>query len=471
MLDYKKLNFHCGIEIHRQMDTHKLFCSCPSILSDKVEKGIERKLIASTSELGEEDIVAKYEIGKNKYAIYEYSPEYACLVELDCEPPHSINETALDTALIVAQMLNCNIVDEIQIMRKQVLDYSNTSSFQRSMLIALGGYVETKEKKVGIQTVCLEEDAARKINDEKDYVIYRTDRLGIPLIEIATSPDIKDPEHAKEVAEFLGMLLKSTNRFKAGLGTIRQDLNISIKGGARVELKGVQDLRNIPKIIENEVERQLNLIKEGKKVEEEVRKVLLDCSSEYLRPMPGKARLYVETDIPAIKITKDRLELLEIPELITDRAMNFEQKYNLSSEHAREIIKQNIPFDYYAEKYSIEPNIMANILIDIPKDIKTRHKIIPQLSKRDFEFVFENVQNNNISKDAVYEILLKLSKNEKVNLAEYKIKETPDIEQEIKKLVEKNKGTSFNAIMGDVMSKFKGKIDNKRIVDLVKKYM
>ena len=470
-INYKKINFRCGIEIHRQMSTHKLFCSCNSTLSNDVQMKIKRKLIPTTSELEEIDKVAKFEMGKNKYAIYEYSPEYSCLIELDEQPINQINEDALDTALIVSQMLNCNIIDEIQIMRKQVLDYSNTSSFQRTALIALDGYIKTSKGKIGIQTVCLEEDAARKIKDEKDYVIYRLDRLGIPLIEIATAPDIKTPEQAKEVAEFLGMLLKSTNRFKSGIGTIRQDLNLSIKNFPRVELKGVQDLRKIPTIIEKEIKRQLDLIKQNKKLKEEVRKVLPDCSSEFLRPLPGKARLYVETDHPPIKITQQRLNQLEIPELITDRAINFERKYGISPQIAREIIKENVPFDYYAEKYKLDPNLIAYILIKIPKDIKTRYNIKKEPTKKDFEFIFKNIQSNKITKDAAYEILLNLIQNKKTNLNKYKIKDTKKVEQEIKKIVEKNKGASFNAIMGEVMKIYKGKMDNKFIVSMVKKYM
>ena len=151
-------------------------------------------------------------------------------------------------------------------MRKQVLDYSNTSGFQRTGLLARNGYVNIKNNAIEIATICIEEDAARKISEDSNKVVYRLDRLGIPLIEIATAPDIKTPEEAREVAAHIGMILKSTGKFKGGIGTIRQDLNVSIKNGARVEIKGVQELKHIPRIIENEIKRQSEIISKGKKV-------------------------------------------------------------------------------------------------------------------------------------------------------------------------------------------------------------
>src|SRR3989338_3419565 len=153
-------------------------------------------------------------------------------------------------------------------MRKQVLDFSNTSGFQRTALIALNGFMENS--KIGIESITLEEDSARKINETKDAVTYRLDRLGIPLIEIATKPDIKTPQQAKEVASYLGMLLKSTGNFKSGIGTIRQDINLSILNNPKVEIKGIQDLHSIPLVIENEVKRQLSLIKNNKKIKKDL---------------------------------------------------------------------------------------------------------------------------------------------------------------------------------------------------------
>jgi len=174
-----------------------------------------------------------------------------------------MNREALSVALEVSLLLNAKPVDELQVMRKTVIDGSNTSGFQRTVLVALDGFIEAPGGRVGIPTVCLEEDAARKIKEEGSVTTYRLDRLGIPLVEIATSPDIKSPQHAREVAEKLGMVLRATNRVKRGLGTIRQDLNVSIRDGGRVEIKGVQDLRLIAKIVESEVRRQLMLIEAG----------------------------------------------------------------------------------------------------------------------------------------------------------------------------------------------------------------
>jgi len=256
-MDYEKLGLKIGLEIHQQLDTGKLFCSCPCLIrEDSPDFTVKRKLRASAGESGEIDIAAKHEMLKELNIIYEGYKDTTCLVELDEEPPHKVNQKALETALQISMMLKSKILDAIQVMRKTVVDGSNTSGFQRTMLVAKDGKIDN----IRIETVCLEEDAARIIKQEKDQSIYRLDRLGIPLIEIATAPDIKTPEQSKEVAEKIGLLLRSTGKVMRGLGTIRQDVNVSIKEGERIEIKGAQDLKMIPKLVENEILRQQNLI-------------------------------------------------------------------------------------------------------------------------------------------------------------------------------------------------------------------
>jgi len=255
-----------GLEIHQQIDTkEKLFCNCPTNLSDKYDYRIERKLRATLSEIGKKDIAAEYETMKDKKYIYEYSKDYSCLVELDEEPPHLINIEALKFGILISTFFNMYIPKVLQVMRKIVVDGSNTSGFQRTLLLSLNGELKYKDKKISIGTICIEEDAARKIEDGGDYIIYRLDRLGIPLIEISTGPDLKDPKEVKEVAEYIGLILRLTGKVKRGLGTIRQDVNVSIEGGEKIEIKGVQNLKIIDKVCELEVKRQERMI-EWKKI-------------------------------------------------------------------------------------------------------------------------------------------------------------------------------------------------------------
>ena len=226
-LDYEKLGFKCGLECHQQLEGKKLFCNCHTLNSDKEpDIKIERRLRAVAGETGYVDVAAEFEMMKKKKIIYGASSEDTCLVETDEEPPHELNKQALETTLKIALLLNARIVDEIQVMRKTVVDGSNVSGFQRTALVAMNGFVETSLGQVRIPTICLEEEAAQKLEESKDFVKYRLDRLGIPLIEIATSADIKSPEHAKEVAAYIGMILRSVENVKRGLGTIRQDVNI-----------------------------------------------------------------------------------------------------------------------------------------------------------------------------------------------------------------------------------------------------
>jgi len=258
-MEPRSFGLKCGLEVHQQLDTLKLFCSDRSELSEEVNHEFRRRLRPTQSELGEVDAAAIEEAKRNLAFIYQATPN-TCLVEADEEPPHPCNEEALDVALTFALMVNARIFDEIHFMRKIVIDGSNTTGFQRSALVATDGWFELDRKRYGVPSILLEEDAARKIEERDGEVVYRLDRLGIPLIEVNTTPNIEAPDEAAKVALRIGTLLRTTRRVKRGIGTIREDVNISIIGGARTETKGVQELRMISTFVEREVVRQGMLI-------------------------------------------------------------------------------------------------------------------------------------------------------------------------------------------------------------------
>src|SRR4030042_1757243 len=308
-LDYGKIGLKAGIEVHQQLDTRKLYCNCPSLLrKDEPDYEIERKLHAVAGEGGEIDVAAKHEAYSDRKFVYQGYNNTTCLVELDEQPPYLINKEALEIALHISLLLNCKIVPISQIMRKTVIDGSNTSGFQRTVLIARDGWLETESGKVGIWYVYLEEDAARKVSKQGDKVVYRLDRLGIPLVEVVTAPDIKSPEQAKEVALKIGEILRAC-KVKRGIGTIRQDINVSIKGHPRAEIKGFQEPRIFTQVVEKEVERQLKELEEKNPTElaEEGRGANPDATTKYMRPLPTSARMYPETDLPLLCITKQML--------------------------------------------------------------------------------------------------------------------------------------------------------------------
>jgi glutamyl-tRNA(Gln) amidotransferase subunit E len=260
-INYAELGLKVGLEVHQQLETrYKLFCSCKNMLEDEVIGEFSRKLRPTKSELGEYDPAALMEFSRNRTYVYQITPNTSCLVELDEEPPHPINQEAVEIAIACALLMNSKIVDEVHVMRKEVIDGSNTTGFQRTAIVALGGYIMDGEEKIDIQTITLEEDSCRKIKEDSKMIVYRLDRQGIPLIEIATAPQIKDPEQARRVAYKIGMLVYSTGKARRSLGTIRQDINLSISKGAKTEIKGIQELSMIPKVIEYEVMRQLKLL-------------------------------------------------------------------------------------------------------------------------------------------------------------------------------------------------------------------
>ncbi len=260
-LDYKKLGFKCGLEIHQELDTGKLFCSCSSALAEKDECiQVRRKLRPVAGETGDVDVTALFESARKRHFIYHSYKDEACLVEMDAEPPHPINEKAKKTALLFASLLDMDIPKEIHVMRKTVTDGSATSGFQRTALIGLGNresFLDTSKGRVYLESMSLEEDASKIIEKKDDEIHYSLSRLGIPLIELTTAPDIKDSAHAKETASKIGMLLRSFPQMKRGIGSIRQDVNISILDGARTEIKGWQDLSQLNLLVENEVKRHM----------------------------------------------------------------------------------------------------------------------------------------------------------------------------------------------------------------------
>ncbi|TEU10822.1 Glu-tRNA(Gln) amidotransferase subunit GatE, partial [Candidatus Bathyarchaeota archaeon] len=288
-MDYGKLGLKVGLEVHQELATeHKLFCQCPpELFRDEPEYTFQRRLRPSQSELGEVDPAALFEFMKGRTMVYEANRATSCLVEMDEEPPGELNPEALDVCITFALMTGGRPVDEVHVMRKIVVDGSNTTGFQRTCVTSLGGSVEVGDRSYGLTQICLEEDAARKIAEEGIVSRYRIDRLGIPLIEVTTAPDIHSPEEAEEVALAIGRILRATGKVRRGLGTIRQDVNVSIEGGALIEIKGVQELALVSKVVEYEVQRQTALLEIASELkkrgvsESDIGKELVDASEVF----------------------------------------------------------------------------------------------------------------------------------------------------------------------------------------------
>ena len=476
--NYRKLGLKCGIEIHQQLNSHKLFCECPSILrNDAPDAIIKRRIYAVAGEEGKIDIAAAYEQEKSKLFVYEGYSDSTCQVEFDSEPPHNINEEALRIAIQVSLLLNAKIIPVSQIMRKTVVDGSNTSGFQRTMLLAKDGYVETKHGKIGIATIGLEEDSARIIKQEKNSATYRLDRLGIPLVEIATQPDIPNAEAAKETALKIGEILRACN-VKRGIGTIRQDVNLSIAKGARTEVKGVQEPNLISKTIDEEIERQLALIREKKRVEPTVRKALENGKNEFLRPLPGAARMYPETDLPLVIISREMIDDTKrnLPKL-KEEIFSELKKEGINEEYINMIVNEKkIELLKRLEKTNVNINTIAKIIALYPKEIAGKEKIDLEkvenaLNENIMLKILENAKKGNIDEGSIRDAMTRIVKGEKFEDILKGLKGKMEIdEKEIKKICGEKKGLSINAIMGVVMSRFKGKIDPRKASELIKKY-
>ncbi len=480
MHNYSKLGFKAGIEIHQQIDAPKLFSGAPSFLrNDEPHYRIERKLHAVAGETGKIDEAVAHEAGLGKKFFYEGYRDTISLVELDEEPAHNVNDEALNVALTVALLLNCEIYPVTQVMRKIVIDGSNTSGFQRTLLLAREGFVETSYGKVRVASVCLEEDSARVISREKDKVIYRLDRLGIPLVEIATHPDLKNPEMVKECALKLGEILRAC-RVKRGLGTIRQDVNVSISGHDRVEIKGFQDPKMMIETIDKEIDRQLLDVKNGK-VSGEVRNALPSGESEFLRPMPGASRMYPETDLSLLKIGKIKIDSLKknLPKLKADIREELKKK-GLTDELIGLVLdsSENLDeFEILLNVCPIEAPLVAKMVTlwrneFASKRGKTFDEIKSVLTEKVYEKILEAIASEKINSSDVKPVLMKILDGVDLKDA-LKVEKIDDneIEKEVREIIKNKPGMRANAYMGMLMVKFKGKLDAKKAMDLIERVL
>ena len=624
-VDYSAAGLKVGLEIHRQLDTrNKLFCNCPSILSAKPPSfTFIRRLRPTQSELGQVDPAALFEFHKGKQIAYESDPETTCLVELDEEPPHPLNKEAVDTALNISLLLKAKILDEIHVMRKVVIDGSNTTGFQRTVVIALDGRLMVEGMEVPIEQVTLEEDAGRKMGETKNSVTFRLDRLGVPLIEISTGPVIKSPEEAGTTALAIGRILRATKRVKRGLGSIRQDLNVSIKNGALVEIKGVQELDLVSKVVEFEAQRQQALIhirdelrqrnvreedlkddfvdvtsilansqskivqaalKQGGKasavrlygfkgllkrelipgirlgtemakraafwgkvgglfhsdelpaygidqvhvesvskklgcgdsdafiiiadqgdnvldglkavversreaiqrVPEETRVANPDGTTHYMRPRPGAARMYPETDVPPVSISRDRLQEIErnLPKMPEEIAKELQSKYNIGQKLAGQLVDSEflgVFESIVTTSKGIAPSYVATILTESLRSL-TREKVpVDNLQEDHLKRVFGLVTEGATAKESVVDLLKWLASHPESTASEA-LKELnlgmltrADLEDIVAKVVtsqqavvsqqgSKALGKMMNLVMGEV----RGRADPRMVAELLK---
>ncbi len=476
-----KVGIRCGLEVHSQLDTlRKLFCGCAARLSaDRYSVSVARRLRPVAGETGATDEAAEFEKARSREFQYFSYPLESCLVEADEEIIHPLNPEALEVALKVALMLNCEVPDEIQVMRKTVIDGSNTSGFQRTAIVGLNGWMKTSSGNVGIANVCLEEDSAQIVRKEADRTVYGLDRLGIPLIEIGTAPDITSPEQAEEVAEAIGMVLQSTGSAKKGLGTIRQDLNVSIRGGHRVEVKGVQRLGMIPKVVELEALRQKALLAKGRPTASEVRRALPDCSTEFMRPMPGAARMYPETDIPPITIRRGYLTRLKaaLPELISDKAKRVAETGGINEEMARQL-KQAGQLDAFESlAKAFDSKTVAVVLTSYLKQLKSEGVATEALTVERLREMFAFLKSSPLPKEAVIDLMKVMAKEPAKPVKELAKAGSGMSEGEVRAVVKKvisekkellGQHNAEKALMGLVMKEVRGKAPGSLVMKILK---
>jgi glutamyl-tRNA(Gln) amidotransferase subunit E len=611
--DYEALGLVAGLEIHQQLDTAtKLFCACPTERREPEEstRAFSRYLHPTKSELGELDEAAVEESRVDRE--FEYLAfDTTCLVEEDDEPPHRIDDEALDVALQIADLLDMTAVDQAHVMRKIVVDGSNTSGFQRTALVGQDGRIETSEGPVGVEDLLLEEESAGRVEGTESGVRFSLDRLGIPLVEIGTRPDISTPEQAREAAERIGMLLRSTGAVKRGLGTIRQDVNVSIAEGARVEIKGVQALDQIDDIVRLEVGRQVELLDiaaeladreasvgdtqdvtevfedtdsgvirgaldsggrvtavplygfdglvgrelqpdrrfgtelsdhakrhgaggifhtdelpaygvtadevtalrdavdagpddavaivaddpetaelaidavadrartgiEG--VPEETRDATQEGTTRYLRPLPGAARMYPETDVPPVELDPSDIER---PELLTEKVERYRADHGLDAGLAEQVAYgRRMPLFEAAVDAGVDATFAAGVLEGTLTELRRDDVPVGTLTDDHLLGVLRLVEDGDLAKEGVEEVLTTLAENPELDpeaaveeaglagVSEAEVREAvADVVERNADQVESEGMGAFSALMGECMGALRGKADGEVVSDALR---
>lgn len=262
-LDYEAVGLISGLEVHQQLLTrHKLFCRCPAGLYTEAHDGeVLRHMRPTLSELGEYDGTALMEFKTQKEIVYLLNRQNVCTYEMDDTPPFLVNQEAIDIAIELCLMMNMDIIDEVHIARKQYLDGSIPTGFQRTAIVGMNGWLPFKGRKLTVTHVSVEEDSCREVSDKGHRIVWRTDRLGVPLTETVTGAELRTPEEVRDAIRLCGLVARSTRRVRTGLGASRQDVNVSVRGGNRVEIKGVPRAGYAVKLVHNEGIRQVNLLK------------------------------------------------------------------------------------------------------------------------------------------------------------------------------------------------------------------
>ena len=262
-LDYESAGLISGLEVHQQLLTaHKLFCRCPAGLYTETHDGeVLRHMRPTLSELGEYDGTALMEFKTKKEIIYLLNHLNVCTYEMDDTPPFLVNQEAIDVAIELCLAMGMDIIDEVHIARKQYLDGSIPTGFQRTAIVGMNGGLPFRGRNLTVTHLSIEEDSCREVSDKGHRIVWRTDRLGMPLTETVTGPELRNPEEVRDAIILCGLVARSTGRVRTGIGASRQDVNVSVRGGNRVEIKGVPKAGYAVKLVHNEGVRQVNLLK------------------------------------------------------------------------------------------------------------------------------------------------------------------------------------------------------------------
>lgn len=450
-----RINSKIGLEIHVPLNTQqKLFCSCPT----------------NYYEVGEPNI--------NTCPVCTGMPGIK---------PYPLNYSALEAAIMVAQLLDCKVVLENIFVKRKHYNYPDLPSGYQRTSEPVGK--DGKLNGVGIWEVHLEEDPGR-YDLKTGYVDYN--RSGVPLLEIVTAPDMKTPEDVRNFMRELTNLLKYTERIIDVGGVMRADVNISIEGGAKVEIKNINSVAGAFKAIQYELVRQKNMLSRGAVIRQETRgfnEKTMVTTSMRVKETAADYRYIPDPDIPPLQFEDKLIEGILLPETPQLRKKRLIEKYGVREDYAQTMVKDKDVADLF------EQVMVAGKLKSELASMWICREVLRQLNYRSIELnesrlntsimveLLELVQSNNITENVGKKILERVidsgespkavvekeglgrisSKDELSTVVAEVLKENPQAIADYKNGGEK----ALNYLMGQVMKKMKGRADSKVINKLL----
>ena len=427
-----------------------------------------------------------------------------------------LNKKALEYTIKTGFAVGCSIAEVSKMDRKNYFYPDLPKAYQISQYdqpVCGKGFIDITVngvgKRIGITRIHMEEDAGKLIHEETgDKSLVDYNRVGVPLMEIVSEPDMRTPEEAHEYLKEIKAILEYLEVSDCNMqeGSLRCDANVSImpegaeKFGTKAEIKNMNSFKGVQKAVEYEIKRQIELVEKGEKVVQETR--LWDAVREVTVSMRSKEeahdyRYFPEPDIMTIYLRDEAFKKSikdSLPELPKEKLKRFMEQHGLPAYDAGVLTAEKELAKYFEEAVNLynNPKAISNwIMGDLLKELNNAGLSITnnKLSVQDLVSLIKAVEDGVVNRQTgktVFEEMFRTGKKPDAIIEEKGLKQMNDaseFESIINEIIEKNpkaleeykqgKEKAVGFFVGQVMYKTKGKanpkIVNQLVLDMLKK--